>query len=112
MLLNMLCLSEQADNGCSAQITGCPALSQQMPLKLFTGACSGLAWKLQKSHVYMTHSLRQAQHISVTLVFLQVADVCVEALVEPAAANKVVEVIANPETTPLPMSQLFQGVMM
>lgn len=45
-------------------------------------------------------------------MFLQVADVCVEALVEPAAANKVVEVIANPETTPLPMSQLFQGVMM
>ncbi|KAK9840228.1 hypothetical protein WJX74_005949 [Apatococcus lobatus] len=40
----------------------------------------------------------------------QVADVCVEALVEPAARDKVVEVIANSETPLLPMSQLFQGV--
>ena len=42
---------------------------------------------------------------------MQVADVCVEALVEQAAEDKVVEIIANPETPPLPMSQLFQGVM-
>ncbi len=42
---------------------------------------------------------------------MQVADVCVEALIEAAAADKVVEIIANPETASLPMAQLFQGVM-
>ena len=46
------------------------------------------------------------------VVAMQVADVCVEALVEPAAADKVVEIIADVEATSLPMSQLFQGVLL
>ena len=41
---------------------------------------------------------------------LQVADV--EVLVEPAAADKEVNIIANAETVLLPLSQLFKKVML
>lgn len=42
----------------------------------------------------------------------QVADVCVEALVCPDAAGKVVEVIADKDAAVLSLDQLFQGVRM
>ena len=41
---------------------------------------------------------------------LQVADVCVEALVCDAAANKVVEVIAETGVAPPPLPELFAAV--
>lgn len=40
----------------------------------------------------------------------QVADVCVEALVNPAAADKVVEIIAEQEAPAYTLSQLFENV--
>ncbi|EFJ41522.1 hypothetical protein VOLCADRAFT_107678 [Volvox carteri f. nagariensis] len=40
----------------------------------------------------------------------QVADVCVAALTEPAAANKVVEVIAEKDAPSKPLGELFAGV--
>jgi uncharacterized protein YbjT (DUF2867 family) len=40
----------------------------------------------------------------------QVARVCVAALTEPAAVNKVVEVIAKQDAPQLSFAQLFQGV--
>jgi uncharacterized protein YbjT (DUF2867 family) len=40
----------------------------------------------------------------------QVAQVCVAALTEPAAANKVVEIIAKEDAPPLSFAQLFEGV--
>jgi hypothetical protein len=44
------------------------------------------------------------------LLLLQVADVCVEALVCPAAADKVVEVIAERSAPEHSLQQLFAGV--
>lgn len=43
---------------------------------------------------------------------LQVADVCVEALVCPAAEGKVVEVIADKDAVAQPLGQLFEAVRM
>ena len=43
---------------------------------------------------------------------VQVADVCVEALVCPAAEGKVVEVIAEKGAPALPMEALFEGLSM
>ena len=40
----------------------------------------------------------------------QVAQVCVAALTEPAAVNKVVEIIAKEDAPPLSFTQLFEGV--
>ncbi len=40
----------------------------------------------------------------------QVAECCVEALVEPAASNKVVEIIAESGTRQEPYAQLFASV--
>ena len=40
----------------------------------------------------------------------QVADVCVDALVEPAASNKVVEIIAKQDTPRRPTTELFAAV--
>ncbi|MBW4654289.1 MAG: SDR family oxidoreductase [Kaiparowitsia implicata GSE-PSE-MK54-09C] len=40
----------------------------------------------------------------------RVAEVCVEALVEPAAKNKVVEVVAKPEAAAKPFNELFASV--
>lgn len=45
-------------------------------------------------------------------VFLQVADVCVEALVCPAADSKVVEVIAEKNAPALSIEALYEGVSM
>jgi hypothetical protein len=44
------------------------------------------------------------------LTSLQVAQVCVESLVEPAAADKVVEIIAEEGATPAPLADLFASV--
>lgn len=41
---------------------------------------------------------------------LQVADCCVEALVEAGASNKVVEIIAKPENPRRPYTELFASV--
>jgi len=41
---------------------------------------------------------------------LQVADVCVEALVSPAAADKVVEIVAEKTAPVRTIEQLFEGV--
>lgn len=40
----------------------------------------------------------------------KVAQVCVESLFEPAAQNKVVEIVAKPEATPRSFQELFQGI--
>ncbi len=40
----------------------------------------------------------------------QVAEVCVAALMEPAAENKVVEVIAESAAPAKPLAELFAGV--
>lgn len=40
----------------------------------------------------------------------KVAQVCVESLFEPAAHNKVVEIVAKPEATPKTFQELFQGI--
>lgn len=40
----------------------------------------------------------------------KVAQVCVESLFEPAARNKIVEIVAKPEATPKSFQELFQGV--
>ncbi|MEB3179807.1 MAG: NAD(P)H-binding protein [Nostocaceae cyanobacterium] len=41
---------------------------------------------------------------------LKVAQVCVEALFEPAAANKIVEIVANPEASQKSFGELFANV--
>lgn len=41
----------------------------------------------------------------------KVAQVCVESLFEPAARNKIVEIVAKPEVTPKSFQELFQGVL-
>jgi len=41
---------------------------------------------------------------------LKVAQVCVEALFEPAAANKIVEIVANPEASQKSFDELFANV--
>jgi hypothetical protein len=40
----------------------------------------------------------------------KVAQVCVEALFEPAARNKIVEIVAKPEAAAKSFSELFAGV--
>jgi uncharacterized protein YbjT (DUF2867 family) len=40
----------------------------------------------------------------------KVAQVCVEALFEPAARNKILEIVAKPEATPKTFQELFQSV--
>ncbi|BAZ13450.1 3-beta hydroxysteroid dehydrogenase/isomerase [Calothrix sp. NIES-4071] len=40
----------------------------------------------------------------------KVAIVCVEALTEPSARNKIVEIVAKPEAAPKPFGELFAGV--
>lgn len=40
----------------------------------------------------------------------QVAEVCVDALVEPAAANKVVEIVTDVTAPPLTLTQMFESV--
>ena len=44
------------------------------------------------------------------LVWMQVAEICIEALVEPLADNKVVEVVTDQAQPPQPYSQLFASV--
>lgn len=63
------------------------------------------------------YSLRAAPAVLMCLaisihppVHVQVAEVCVASLVEPAAANKVVEVIAETNAPTNSMSQLFESV--
>ena len=51
-----------------------------------------------------------ALHPAGSILRTQVAECCVAALVEPAAAGKVVEVIAQPEAQPRPYSELFASV--
>lgn len=41
---------------------------------------------------------------------LKVADTCVAALTDPAAKNKIVEIIAQENATPKPFAELFAGV--
>lgn len=41
---------------------------------------------------------------------LQVADVCVEALLQPGAQNKVVEIVASASAAKLPVDQWFANV--
>ena len=41
---------------------------------------------------------------------LKVAETCVEALTNPAAKNKIVEIIAQENATPKPYSEMFAGV--
>jgi hypothetical protein len=41
---------------------------------------------------------------------LQVAEVCVSALYEPAASGKVVEIVAEPAAPKLELPELFAGV--
>ena len=43
-------------------------------------------------------------------MLLQVAEICVDALSEPAAANKVVEIIAEQSEFGRPSSELFASV--
>lgn len=40
----------------------------------------------------------------------KVAQVCVEALLHPAARNKIVEIVSRPEISPQPISELFASV--
>jgi uncharacterized protein YbjT (DUF2867 family) len=40
----------------------------------------------------------------------KVAQVCVESLFEPAAHNKIVEIVAKPEASPKSFQELFQGI--
>jgi uncharacterized protein YbjT (DUF2867 family) len=40
----------------------------------------------------------------------KVAQVCVESLFEPAAHNKIVEIVAKPDVTPKTFQELFQGI--
>ncbi|GAP97468.1 SDR family oxidoreductase [Leptolyngbya sp. NIES-2104] len=40
----------------------------------------------------------------------KVAQVCIESIFQPAARNKIVEIVANPEAAPKPFSELFAQV--
>lgn len=42
------------------------------------------------------------------LSYVQVAECCLEALVEPAASNKVVEIISKKDAEMIPYSGLFE----
>ena len=44
------------------------------------------------------------------LVLLQVAEICVDALSEPAATNKVVEIVADQNELVRPAAELFSNV--
>lgn len=55
--------------------------------------------------------LLQCRQLQLLLLsVLQVADVCVEALVCPAAADKVVEIIAERSAPAYPLQQLFERI--
>lgn len=44
------------------------------------------------------------------MLLLQVAEICVDALSEPAASNKVVEIVADQNEVVRPAAELFAGV--
>ncbi len=45
-----------------------------------------------------------------SLLLVQVAEICVDALSEPAATNKVVEIVADQNELVRPAAELFTGV--
>ncbi len=45
-----------------------------------------------------------------SLLLVQVAEICVDALSEPAATNKVVEIVADQNEIVRPAAELFAGV--
>ncbi|GFH31220.1 NAD(P)-bd_dom domain-containing protein [Haematococcus lacustris] len=85
------------------------------PLNLFYGV---LFWKKRGEEVLQRSSLDYTiirpgglkNQLRAGEVAGNVAEVCVAALSEPAAANKVVEVIATPDAPALTYAQLFASV--